>query len=225
MVNKHFVCLWLHFCLPNKAAQQQRNSEQCLIPSARTENARWTLGTLTQTGAAPQQPPLSPQWKKVLLRSPHTAASDYAHSWWAQLPVLQQGDPAKPTGKGATLVPLRKRSSYWGGEKKIQIPLKSTTPISVATPWIKIPRTASTSIGKLCFYNGCSVNIRKTSLATKDSTIYLIKHFLPILIVFGSWNLCKKEAIQRKAAWAAPSKTFAYLGSLKKNKISILYTF
>lgn len=117
MVNKHFVCLWLHFCLPNKAAQQQRNSEQCLIPSARTENARWTLGTLTQTGAAPQQPPLSPQWKKVLLRSPHTAASDYAHSWWAQLPVLQQGDPAKPTGKGATLVPLRKRSSYWGGEK------------------------------------------------------------------------------------------------------------
>lgn len=111
------------------------------------------------------------------------------------------------------------------GGKKIQIPLKSTTPISVATPWIKIPRTASTSIGKLCFYNGCSVNIRKTSLATKDSTIYLIKHFLPILIVFGSWNLCKREAIQRKAAWAAPSKTFAYLGSLKKNKISILYTF
>lgn len=51
------------------------------------------------------------------------------------------------------------------------------------------------------------MNVRKPPLAAvKDSTISLLKCFLPISVVFGSWNFCKKETIQKKAA-------FAYLGS------------
>lgn len=63
------------------------------------------------TEATPQQLPLSPEWKKSLLCSPHTAYSNYVHSCSAEGPVLQQGDPAKPTVEG-TFLPLQKSSSY-----------------------------------------------------------------------------------------------------------------
>lgn len=48
------------------------------MPSLRNPDG-W-METPMQTGATPQQLPLSPKWKRVLLCSLHPASSNYAHS-------------------------------------------------------------------------------------------------------------------------------------------------
>lgn len=84
---------------------QQRNSKQYPSPRAKTKNPRQMDGSTNDDRSHSAATPSFSRVEESTFMQPHTASSNYIHSCSAEGPVLQQGDPAKPTVEG-TFLPL-----------------------------------------------------------------------------------------------------------------------